>query len=305
MTSPTFSDSPLVTVALLCFNYENFVAEALSGLFAQTYQPLDIIILDDCSSDRTPEIIQARLAERATPPDVRFVRNERNMVHPIPGILELIRGDFVILASADDVMLPTMVETMVKTWREQKVSLVTANAVYIDENSNYLDRTFRPIGLPADDSFEALARDGGNACCFGAAMGFERAIYREFGWPPTDFLECSDIILPFYAYFLGGARFINEPLLKYRVHSRNSSLSLLSEKTVGEAQLLATEKSLRNHLSHAIFFDQELDRIQADAPRRYGPLANRARPLVKTQITEMARKLVENRKQLHQLRHHQ
>lgn len=304
MTSPP-SGSPLVTVALLCFNYENFIEEALSGLFAQTYQPLDIIIVDDCSSDRTPEIIQARLAERNNPPDVRFVRNERNMVHPVPGILKLIRGDFIILTSADDVMLPTMVETLVKTWREQKVSLVTANALYIDEDSNYLDRTFRPLALPADDSFETLARDGGNACCFGAAMGFERAIYETFGWPPTDFLECSDIILPFYAYFLGGARFIHEPLLKYRVHSRNSSLSLQSEKTNGEAQLLAVEKSLRNHLSHAIFFDQELDRIQAADPRRYGALAVRVRPLVKVQITEMARKLVGTQQQLHQLRHRQ
>lgn len=302
MTPPAQSQPPLITVVLLCYNYEIFVDEALAGLFAQTYQPLDVIIVDDYSTDRSAEIIAARLAERGNPPNVRFVRNQRNMVHPIPGVLELIKGRFVIVASADDVMLPHMIETMAKTWLDQKVSLVTGNALYIDDKSNYLERTFRPLAQAADDSFETLARDGGNACCFGAAMGFEHAIIETFGWPPTDFLETSDIILPFYAYFLGGARFIHEPLLKYRVHSRNSSLSLLSEKTIGEAQLLAADRSLRNHVSHAIFFDQELDRLQAMAPNRFSALTNRMRPLVKTQISEMARKMDRNRRELHELR---
>lgn len=302
VTSLAPSLRPLITVVLLCFNYEKFVDEALAGLFAQTWQPLDVIIVDDCSTDRSAEIIEARLAKRGNPPHIRFVRNARNMVHPIPGVLGLIKGRFVIVASADDVMLPHMVETMARTWIEEKVSVVTGNALYIDDKSNYLYRTFRPLGVPADDAFETLARDGTNACCFGAAMGFESAIYETFGWPPTDFLECSDIILPFYGYFLGGARFVHEPLLKYRVHSRNSSLSLQSEKLDGEAQLLANDRSWRNHIAHAVFFDQEIDRLLAMGPDRFAEPARRVRSLVKTQITEMARKLDRNRRELHQLR---
>jgi hypothetical protein len=128
------------------------------------------------------------------------------------------------------------------------------------------------------------------------------AIYQTFGWPPTDYLECSDIVLPFYGYFLGGARFVHEPLLKYRVHSRNSSLSLQSEKLDGEAQLLANDRSWRNHIAHAVFFDQEIDRLLAMSPDRFAEPARRVRALVKTQITEMARKLDRNRRELHQLR---
>lgn len=299
---PRASETPLVTIVLLCFNYERFIDEALAGLFAQTYQPLDIIILDDCSSDRSATLIEDRLARLGNPSNVRFVRNRKNMVHPIPGILDLIKGSFVVLASADDVMLPHMVDTMVRHWQDHGVSLVTGNALYIDENSNFLNRMFRGIAEPADDSFETLARDGGNACCFGAAMGFERAVYETFGWPPTDFLETSDIVLPFYAYMLKGARFINQPLLKYRVHSSNSSLSLLSEKTSGEAQLLALDRGLSNHLSHAIFFDEELDRLRAMDFRRFSDKAASVHPLVKVQISEMARKVVRNRRSLHQLR---
>jgi glycosyltransferase involved in cell wall biosynthesis len=299
---PSTLEKPIVTVVLVCFNYEQYIDEALSGLFAQTYTPLDIIILDDCSSDLSADIIEKRLAQRNKPPNARFIRNSRNLVNSIPPILPLVKGQFVMLVSADDVMLPHMVERLVQTWLEQRVSLVTANVIYIDDKSRPLGRTARGLGVPVDDSFETLARDGANACCFGAAMGFERAVIETFGWPPADFFEAGDIVLPFYAYLLKGARFIDEPLLKYRVHSRNSSLSLLSEKETGEAQILAANRAFTNHLKQAIFFDEELDRLRAEAPQRYAEIAGRIRPLVGIQITEMARKLVRSHKELYDLR---
>src|SRR5580704_15511727 len=126
-------------------------------------------------------------------------------------------------------MLPEMAEDMARVWIEQDVSLVAANAFLIDEHSNSLNRTFRDQNVRGDESFETLARDGGNVCCFGAAMGFEREIYTTFGWPPQ-YLGAYDIMLPYYAYLLRGARFIEKPLLRYRVHSGNTSLSLIEEK---------------------------------------------------------------------------
>jgi glycosyltransferase involved in cell wall biosynthesis len=302
MTAATTAEPPLISIILLCFNHARYIDEALDGVFAQTYLPLDIIIVDDCSSDRTADIIEARLARRRERSDIRFVRNECNMGHPIPAILGMARGSFIVIACGDDIMLPHMLERMAATWLDEKVSLVTANVTYIDENSNLLNRTARHPAAPADDSFETLARDGVNACCFGAAMGFERAICDTFGWPPTDFLGCSDIVLPFYAHLLNGARFINEPLLKYRVHSHNSSLSLAAEKATGEQLLLVQERICGTHLKHAILFDEELDRLRSESPARYADIADRIRPLAKVQIVERARKLVRTWRELHQLR---
>ena len=66
--------------------------------------------------------------------------------------------------------------------RKCNVSLVTANAEYIDDSSRLLGRTSRGLNEPADDSLETLARDGSNACCFGATIGFEREVYDKFGF---------------------------------------------------------------------------------------------------------------------------
>ena len=283
-------------------DYEKFVDEALAGLFAQTWQPLDVIIVDDCSTDRSAEI-DTSPPGRARKPTAHpnFIRNERNMVHPIPGILGLVEGRFVIVASADDVMLPHMVETMAKTWIEEKVSVVTGNALYIDEGSNYLNRTFRPLDVQADDSFETLAR-WLQCLLLWRRDGFRGRDLPDI-WLAADRLPRMQRHHPaLLRLFPGGARFMHEPLLKYRVHSRNSSLSLQSEKLEGEAQLLANDHNWRNHIAHAVFFDEEIDRLLAMAPDRFASPARRVRSLVKTQITEMARKLDSNRRALHQLR---
>jgi hypothetical protein len=196
-----------------------------------------------------------------------------------------------------------MIAEMAKVWVEEKVSLVTANAYYIDDQSNSLNRTFRDPEAPADESFETLARDGGNACCFGAAMGFEREIYSTFGWPPTRVLGAHDIIIPFYAHLLKGARFIRKPLLKYRVHAENSSLSLRLEAADRVGRLLAEERIFINHLAHAVLFQDELDRLRARIPSRYGEIASRIFPLLTTQTVEMARKLLRTRIELDRIQH--
>lgn len=292
---------PLATVVLLCYNYETYIKEALRGLFAQTYAPLEIIIVDDCSTDRSAELIQGYLDQLGNPGNVRFVRNARNMVHPIPQVMPLVTGELVFILSGDDTMLPDMVSALVDAWQSDQTFLVTGNALYMDENSKYTNRAFRALEIAADDSLESLITNGSNACCFGAAMAFDIRLYKTFGWPPTDFLGCSDIVLPFYAYVLGRACFVNQPVIKYRVHSNNTSLSLQSEKESGEQRLLIEERSLQTHLRHAVFFEQELDRLSALDDGAYRERCSFFRPFIQAQVAEFGRKLVRNWRERHDL----
>jgi len=198
-------------------------------------------------------------------------------------------------------MLPNMIEEMAKAWVRENASLITTNVHYVDEHSSLLGRTAREPDRPADDSFETLARDGVNACCFGASIGFEREIYATFGLPPAH-LEAFDIMLPFYAYLLKGARFIPEPLLKYRVHGQNTSLSLIAEKSDKVGQLRTREQIFMGHLAHAVLMQEELDRLSLTMPARHAQLAGTIGPLLRIQTVEMAKKLVGIRRDLHSLR---
>ena len=60
--NPSIEERPLVTFALFAYNQERYIREAVEGAFAQTYEPLEIILSDDCSTDRTFEIMQEMVA---------------------------------------------------------------------------------------------------------------------------------------------------------------------------------------------------------------------------------------------------
>ena len=160
-------------------------------------------------------------------------------------------------------MSPDMVAEMVEVWRAKNVSLVTANAEYIDAQSKLLGRTARDPNISADDSFETLARDGANACCFGASIGFEREVYETFGMPPAH-LDNIDIMLPFYAYLLRGAYFLPKPLLRYRVHGQNTSLSLTAERSDELGRLRTHERIFYSHIAHAVVMLEEIARLNGE-----------------------------------------
>ena len=287
------AQNTLVTIILACYNQEKFVADAVRGVLSQTYSPIEAIIFDDCSSDRTADMIEQTIARHAHDHDVRLVRNPSNMSgYAISESgLRIASGDFIFISHGDDVMLPSMVEEMVAARRSEQLSLVTANALYIDEHSQSLDRTFRDPDAPADDSFETLARDGSNACCFGPAIGFDREIYEKFGWVPR-YLGAYDIIYPFYAYLLNGARFISKPLLKYRVHGHNTSGSLRAERADLAERSRIEERIYLGHLAHAVLMDEVLDDLCSKQPERYGLVADHIKPLLAIQVVEMTKKLV-------------
>jgi len=76
---PDAGDRPLVTFALFAYDQERYIREALEGAFAQSYQPLEILLSDDCSTDRTFDIMREMAAAYAGPHRIRLYRNPTNL----------------------------------------------------------------------------------------------------------------------------------------------------------------------------------------------------------------------------------
>jgi glycosyltransferase involved in cell wall biosynthesis len=71
-------DLPLVTFAVFAYNQEQFIREAVEGALAQTYSPLEVILSDDASPDRTFEIMQQVASQYRGPHRVILNRNSTN-----------------------------------------------------------------------------------------------------------------------------------------------------------------------------------------------------------------------------------
>src|SRR5690554_1366599 len=104
----TTQERPVVTFALFAYNQEKYIREAIEGAFSQTYEPLEIILSDDCSTDRTFEIMKEKADAYDGPHEVR-VRQSSNNLGTVGHIIEVAneaRGELFIVAAGDDVSSP-------------------------------------------------------------------------------------------------------------------------------------------------------------------------------------------------------
>lgn len=97
-----------VCFALFAYNQEKFIRDAVLAALAQTFQPLHIILSDDCSSDRTYLIMRELAAEYAGPHSVSVRQNKRNMgiACHINTVIGEANSEFILLAAGDDVSYP-------------------------------------------------------------------------------------------------------------------------------------------------------------------------------------------------------
>ncbi len=110
---------PLVTLALMAYNQEQMIEGAVGGALAQTYSPLEILISDDCSTDRAFECATAAVDDYEGPHQLRLNRNPHNLglIGHVNALFEMARGEIVVLAAGDDVSLPERVVRIVEAFR--------------------------------------------------------------------------------------------------------------------------------------------------------------------------------------------
>ncbi len=125
---------PLVTVVCVCYNHERFVEEAIRSVLDQTYRNLQVIIVDDGSSDRSVEKIRSI---HASSRQVEYLLLEKNIGYckAFNKTLPLMKGEFFIDFATDDVMVPDRIEKQVRKFQslDGSFGVVFTDAIYIDE----------------------------------------------------------------------------------------------------------------------------------------------------------------------------
>jgi glycosyltransferase involved in cell wall biosynthesis len=101
--------SPRVSIGLPVYNGERFIAQSLDSLLAQTFADFELLVVDNCSTDRTGEIVRDYVARDRR---VRYVRNDRNVGGPgnFRKAFLLCSGEYHKWSTADDYWEPTVVE---------------------------------------------------------------------------------------------------------------------------------------------------------------------------------------------------
>ena len=214
-----FANPRGVSVIIPAYNYAEFLEGAVRSALAQTYQPMEVIIVDDGATDATPEI-GARLAREL--PGVRYFRQKNAGLSAARNTgIQLAAHAFVTFLDCDDEMLPHMIETLMRAMDSQApdTGLVGCSGIRID-------REGRPIGekrIRVRGSRPYTAADILMKTRFPCCVLARRACFDSGGLFDTSLRSSEDRDMWIRIGVHHGIYYVDEPLVRIRRHEANMS----------------------------------------------------------------------------------
>lgn len=207
---------PTVSVVIPCFNAEAFIRETLESVLAQTVRPLELIVVDDGSADKSREIVSSfgDLVSLHCQSN-KGVSSARNR-----GI-EVAKGDWIAFVDADDLWLPNKLEKQLNLLVDNSAGAYTEVETFGTNSSvtRLAELTWKERHCPKN-----LAID--NCYPTPSALLVRRSVsprFREWkGMFGEDLLYMLELVT------LGTIELVHEPLTRYRKHSGGHAYSIVS-----------------------------------------------------------------------------
>ena len=261
------ADRPLVTFALFAYNQEQYIREAVEGALAQTYEPLEIILSDDCSTDRTFEIMQEMAAAYEGPHEVR-VRRSRYNVGIIDHVLSVAReaqGELLLVAAGDDISYHDRASKITDAWSSESAAAVYSGNDVCDDEGRVIQRNHIPEPLDRIQKlFEGCDKpkrfDGKVRNIPGYSAAYDIEVIRRLPVGAKG-ANNEDALLTYFINLLGGRiTFVKEPLMCRRMSktsvSARSKFSNLSEIMENERVISKFSRSTLNFYEYFFNLDQ-------------------------------------------------
>jgi glycosyltransferase involved in cell wall biosynthesis len=206
---------PLISVALCTFNGERHLREQLDSVLAQDWPHIEIIVMDDASTDGTPAIL-AGYAERDA--RIHYRRNEHNLGYHrnFEAAITRCQGRWIAPCDQDDIWLPGKLSTLA-------AELAPGRAVMAYGDSDLMDEQGRPLGQRLSERMNRFSTEDPVAYWFannvtGHAMLFERSLLEHALPFPANLFH--DWWLAYVAASAGRIHYVNQCLVRYRQHAR-------------------------------------------------------------------------------------
>ena len=205
------------------YNGSNYLKEQLDSILRQSYQDIEIIICDDCSSDNTWEIVQKYAREDSR---IQPYRNDSNLGFKknFEKAISLCSGQYIALSDQDDIWEQTHLETLLNIIDSNDIAC--GDAALIDSNSKELGKTLSEADFfflcPPQKQDLAYRIFFNNSCFQGASM-LIRSDFLKLAIPfPKDVLY-HDTWFSALSCFNNGLVYTKEIVTKHRIHENNVS----------------------------------------------------------------------------------
>jgi len=227
------SERPLVTFALFAYNQEQYVREAIEAAFAQTYEPLEIILSDDCSPDRTFAIMQEMAAAYSGPHRViaRQSPQNRRVLRHVLDVARMAQGKYMVVAAGDDISMPQRTAKLVELFEREEADFCwSAYRMFGDGD--------QPKRVLEDNyALEAAVLGLPVRRIYGASAAYRVATVRRIA-EITRAISYEDTFLEIFAALSGGGvSFCPDELIAYRVLADSLSMKVSADAATAETNL--------------------------------------------------------------------
>jgi len=231
-------EKPLVSIALCTYNGERFLKMQMDSLLSQDYENIEIVAVDDCSTDRTWSILRDYAAGDSR---IRLYQNEQNIGYTrnFEKAISLCNGDHIALSDQDDI------------WETNKISLLKRSigeCIMVYHNSDFIDEQGKRIGRSTMASNWQMYE--GESCLplilTNCVSGHATLFKKELGKYIFPFAENAyhDWWIAYAAFNVGKVKFIDKVLVHYRQHKNTITDSLCLRNSENRPQKISNREML-------------------------------------------------------------
>lgn len=206
--------SPLISIAMASYNGEKYLKEQLDSIYAQTYKNIEVIVTDDCSTDKTVDILE----HYAKSCGLKYFVNEKNLgfVKNFEKVLSLCDGDYIALADQDDIWCKDKIEILFKNVSGHL--MVHSDAMLINDQGKMIEESFTKQSKKKiyQTTQEYLFINNVTGC----TSMIDKTLLKKALPIPSKF-GVHDYWLAVIASTQGSIAYVDKPLVKYRQHDNN------------------------------------------------------------------------------------
>ncbi|WP_439555660.1 glycosyltransferase family 2 protein [Dyadobacter sp.] len=232
-------NTPLISVALCTYNGQRFLKEQLESLVSQSYTNLEIVVVDDCSTDLTYDIL---LSYAAAYPFIRIHSNESRLGYNknFEKALKLCAGELIAICDQDDVWSKEKLKVQLQAIRDHV--LVYCDSDLIDSSGKAMDRKmsgkFNFYKGSKPESFLFMN------CVSGHTILMRRSLLNYALPFPSEFHY--DQWLAYVACCAGSIEFVCESLVQYRIHDHNCTNLLASPTRCAGSRIIKDKTQMES-----------------------------------------------------------
>ena len=247
-----------ISVVMTVYNGEKYLLEQMDSILNQSYLPNEIIISDDCSNDRTMNLLEKYNNNKNI--EIKIYKNEKNLgfTKNFEKAIFKSTGDLVFLSDQDDVWYKNKIETIINKFNENPdINLIIHDADLVDAN---LKKTNITKISQVKSGFKNT-----DVLITGALSVFKKDLLKYILPFPQDLLG-HDGYIHFIAKNLGSRLVINDNLQMLRRHTGNtsdwvaSSLKKINQLDVFKSQFLS--KRAKNYNDRLVIVDRAMTLIK-------------------------------------------